>query len=650
MRRGFRKMKISVITAGIFNKCFQYEHECDLAEGTIVEVPFGTSNRTVLGIVFSEKVETNRELKSISKVLPYNIGENYVRFLNWMASYTLIPRGMILKMILAEKSIFSAKKEIKISHNICEFTAQKINLNKEQQKAFDAMQDNRPFLLQGVTGSGKTEVYLKKAKEIFDENKQILILFPEIALTSQIYKRIEKYFGISPIIWNSTISTKNRKSAWLMAFSGKKCIVIGARSALFLPFKNLGLIVVDEEHDPSYKQQEQGCYNARDMAVVLAKISNMPIILASATPSIESIVNARSEKYGFFNIQNRYGTSQLPTLRLIDMRQNKFDGFISPPLYFAIKERLKKKEQCLIYLNRRGYSPITLCKGCGEKLACPNCSTWLVYHKDMDKLICHYCGHKIPIPKKCIHCETENSYIPFGPGVERICDEIKRKIPNSRVLIASSDTFSSEKNIEESLAKIHNHEIDIIIGTQILAKGHHFPNITLVGIVDGDLGLFGADLRSSEHTYQLIYQVAGRAGREEKPGEIFVQTFKSDHPLFQALSANDSENFINLEIENRKTQQLPPFTKYASIIISGRNKQKTENVAKLLRSTCPKNIKIFGPAPAPLFMVRGKARWRILLKSNRKNALNIEISTWISQIKISPDVKITIDIDPITFL
>lgn len=643
-------MKISVITVGLFNQCFQYEHDRDLTEGTVVEVPFGVSNRKVLGVVTSEKIETDRELKSISKVLQYNIGENYVRFLNWMASYTLIPRGMILKMILAEKSIFTAKKEIKISQDVYDFAPQDIILNEEQQKAFESMENNRPFLLQGVTGSGKTEVYLKKAKEIFDKGKQILILFPEIALTSQIYKRIEKYFGVYPIIWNSNISTKNRKSAWLTAFSGQKCVVIGARSALFLPFKNLGLIVVDEEHDSSYKQQEQGCYNARDMAVVLAKISDIPIILASATPSIESIVNVRNGKYGYFNIQNRYGVSQIPTLRLIDMRQNKFDGFISPPLYFAIKERLEKKEQCLIYLNRRGYAPTTLCKGCGEKLACPNCSTWLVYHKDMDKLICHYCGHKISIPEKCIHCGAEGSYIPYGPGVERICDEIKRKIPNARVLIASSDTFSSNKDMEESLAKIHNNKADIIIGTQILAKGHHFPNITLVGIIDGDLGLSGADLRASEHTYQLINQVAGRAGREEKPGEILVQTFKSEHPLFQALSANTSENFVNLEIENRQKQQLPPFTKYASIIISGKNKQKTENIAKLLRKTCPKNIKIFGPAPAPLFMIRGKVRWRILLKSNRKNALNTEISTWLSQIKIPPDIKITIDIDPITFL
>lgn len=643
-------MKISVITVGLFNKCFQYKYDCDLAEGTVVEVPFGMSNRSMLGIVSSEKTETDRELKSVSKVLPYNIGENYVKFMNWMASYTLIPRGMIAKMILAEKSIFSAKREIKISQNTCDFNTQDIILNEEQQKAFDSMKDNRPFLLQGVTGSGKTEVYLKKAKEIFDRGQQILILFPEIALTSQIQKRIEKYFGVSPVTWNSTVSAKNRKSAWLTAISGQKCVVIGARSALFLPFKNLGLIIVDEEHDSSYKQEEQGCYNARDMAVVLAKISDIPLILASATPSIESFVNVRNGKYNYFNIKNRYGAAQLPSLKLIDMRQNKFDGFISPPMYFAIKERLEKKEQCLIYLNRRGYSPITLCKGCGEKLACPNCSTWLVYHKDMDRLICHYCGHKIPIPKNCVHCGAENSYIPFGPGVERICDEINRKIPSARVLIASSDTFSSNKNMAESLAKIHNNEVDIIVGTQILAKGHHFPNITLVGIIDGDLGLSGADLRASEHTYQLINQVAGRAGRSEKPGEILVQTFKSEHPLFRALLENNPEDFVKLEIENRRKQQLPPFTKYAAVIISGRNKQQTENTAKLLRRKFIKNIKIFGPAPAPIFMIRGKFRWRILLKSKYKNALNSEISAWLSQFKTPNGVKISIDIDPITFL
>lgn len=643
-------MKISVITAGLFNKCFQYLSDQDIPEGTIVKIPFGKGNRSTLGVVSSEITETDKELKSISKIYPYNIGSVYLKFLNWVSSYTLIPRGMILKMILAEKTIFSAKKEIVIPQEEYNFSDQNIDLSEEQQRAFDLIKSNRPFLLQGVTGSGKTEVYLKKAKELFDQGKQVLILFPEIALTDQITKRINKYFGISPIIWNSTISAKNRKVAWIKANSGQKCVVIGARSALFLPFKNLGLIVIDEEHDSSYKQQEQGCYNARDMAVVLAKLSNIPIILVSATPSIESIVNVQMGKYDYFNIRNRYGKSVLPSIQLIDMRQNKYNGFISSPLFFAILDRIQKKEQCFIYLNRRGYSPVMLCTRCGEKLNCPNCSTWLVYHKNTNKLICHYCGHKIPIPKQCPNCSAIQSYIPFGPGVERILEEIKFKIPNARVLIASSDTFSSEKNIEESLNQIRNNEVDIIVGTQILAKGHHFANITLVGIIDGDLGLCGADLRSGEHTYQLITQVAGRAGREEKLGEIFIQTYKSEHPLFQALLSNDTEKFINLEIENRRINQLPPFTKYASIVISGKNKELTESTAKLLRKTCPKSVKIFGPSPAPLFMIRGKVRWRILLKSTNKNKLNTEISNWLSQTKIPSNIKVTVDIDPITFL
>ncbi len=643
-------MKVSVITTGIFNKCFQYLSDCDIPEGTIVKVPFGAGNRSILGIVSSEKTETDKQLKSISRIYPYNIGATYLKFLNWMSSYTLIPRGMVLKMILAEPSIFSAKKELLPQQIEYILSEQAISLNEEQQKAFDSIEGNRPFLLQGVTGSGKTEVYLKKAKEIFDKDKQVLILFPEIALTNQIYQRIKKYFGIEPIIWNSNVSAKNRKSAWIIANSGQRCVIIGARSALFLPFKNLGLIIIDEEHDSSYKQQEKGCYNARDMAVVLAKFSNIPIILVSATPSIESLVNARSGKYGYFNIQSRYGKSSLPSLQLIDMRQNKYQGFISVPLFFAILDRLKKKEQCLIYLNRRGYSPVMLCTNCGEKFACPNCATWLVYHKNSGKLICHYCGHKISIPERCPHCLATQSYIPFGPGVERILEELKLKIPSARVLIASSDTFASTKTMEESLEKIHNNEVDIIVGTQILAKGHHFANITLVGIIDGDLGLSGADLRSAEHTYQLITQVAGRAGREQKPGEILIQTYKNDHPLFKALLSNNADEFINLEIENRKTKQLPPFTKYASLIVSGKNKEKTESVARLLRQTCPKNIQIFGPSPAPLFKIRGKVRWRILLKSKNKNKLNTEIAHWISLLKIPPSVKITIDIDPITFL
>lgn len=643
-------MKLSILTIGPFDCCFQYTtHNENLKDGTIVKVPFG--NREVLGIVTSENIETDKTLKSVSEVLPYNIGEKYIDFLNWVSTYTLIPRGMVLKMILAEKTVFSVKKDAVWKSEEINQNSQEIILNEEQQKAFAAIEDNgkRPFLLKGVTGSGKTEVYLKKAKEIFQQGKQILILFPEIALTTQLHKRIEKYLGLSPIVWNSNITPKNRRIAWLRARSGEPCVIIGTRSALFIPFKNLGLIVIDEEHDSSYKQEEGGFYNARDMAIVLAKILDIPIILSSATPSLESFINAKNNKYGFHDIQNRYGVSKLPYIKLIDMRQNKFDGFISPPLFFAINERLQRHEQCLIYLNRRGYSPIMLCKSCGEKIACQNCSAWLVYHKNKDKLVCHYCGHMISIPSKCLSCSAENSYIPFGPGVERIYEELKVKFPSARITQASSDTFSSNKDMEKCLSEIAENKIDIIVSTQIMAKGHHFPNITLVGIVDGDLGLSGADLRSSEHTYQLINQVAGRAGRDSKPGEILIQAFNCEHSLFKALASGKSQEFIDFEIEDRKRNLLPPFSKFVSLIISGTNKELTEKVALKLRSTCPKKIKIFGPAPAPIFMLRGRVRWRILLKSLKKNELNSEIKSWIASIKCPNNIKIQIDVDPINF-
>ncbi len=643
-------MKISVLPTVPLNHSFLYESEIDIPSGTVVKVPFGS--RLIEGVVVRDKSATDKELKHIEKIYPYNIGAIYISFLNWVSAYTLIPRGMVLKMILAEKTLFNLKKKQILSESEHILDYKPIELNNDQLKALESINNNgnKPFLLEGVTGSGKTEVYLKKAKELFDKGKQILILFPEIALSKQMVQRIAKYFGIIPIVWNSSITSKNRRMAWLKANSGEKCVIIGARSAIFIPFKNLGLIVVDEEHDSSYKQEEGGFYNARDMAVVLAHLTNIPIILSSATPSIESYVNAKEGKYSYFNIKKRYGNSLLPNIKLIDMKQNKFDGFISIPLFYALKLRLEKKEQSLIYLNRRGYAPITLCKNCGEKISCPNCSTWLVYHKKNDKLICHYCGHLESIPQKCKNCSAENSYIPFGPGVERVYDELCKKFPEANIEIASSDTFSSEKEASQIIENIQSGTINIVIGTQILAKGHHFPNITLVGVIDGDLGLNGADLRSAEKTYQMINQVAGRAGRGNKPGEILIQTFNISHPLFETLKQEEKSNFMELEVHNRKKYCLPPFSKFASLIISGNNREITEKAARLLKNTCPKNIKIFGPAPAPMFLLRGRFRWRILLKSLRKNSLNIEISKWIESLNIPKNVRIQIDIDPITFL
>ena len=643
--------KISVLPIGPFNMSFQYLSDEIIPSGTVVEIPFGKGNRSILGLVVSDEAATDKELKKIEKIFPYNIGENYIKFLNWVSAYTLIPKGMILKMLLAEKSVFKERKIKKETDLLNQHSdGLEIELNDEQQNAFQAINQNgnRPFLLRGVTGSGKTEIYLKKVQEVLREGKQALILFPEIILTKQFVQRIEKYLGVAPMVWHYT--AKHRRIIWETAQSGKSCVVIGTRSALFVPFKNLGIIVVDEEHDSLYKQEEQEFYNARDMAVVLANIMNIPIILSSATPSLESYLNAKVGKYGYFSVQKRFGVSRLPDIHLVDMKLDKFDGAISITLYKEISRRLDRHEQVLLYLNRRGYSPITLCKSCGEKIACPNCTSWMVFHQHENKLICHYCGYQIDVPDKCFSCHAEDSLIHFGFGVEKLQEEVKRKFPQARTIIASSDTFASEKDVNELLPKIANNEVDIIIGTQIFTKGHHFPNITLVGIIDGDFSLQNNDLRAAERTFQLISQVAGRAGRAEKSGEIFIQTFKTDNLLFETIREQAFDKFMDMEIENRKSKKLPPFSKFVSLIISGTNKALTEAIAKKIRYSCPRNITIFGPAPAPIFLLRGRYRWRILLKSLKKNLLNAEIINWLASVKIPRDIKIQIDVDPLNFL
>ncbi|MDR2766261.1 MAG: primosomal protein N' [Holosporaceae bacterium] len=645
------RFAVSVLPIGPFDHSFSYISQQLLEVGDVVEAPFG--RRSVIGVVMDDPADVGRELRQLSKVFPFNIGTINCEFLKWVAAYNLIPRGNVLKMILAERSVFGRSRETTTPETeAAAGVFGNIELNREQRLAYDGIREakGKPFLLEGVTGSGKTEIYLSAVRDALLESRQALILFPEIALTKQISARIEKYFGFSPMIWNSNVSAKNRKIAWRKAISGQSCVVVGARSALFLPFRNLGLIVVDEEHDSSYKQEEGGFYNARDMAVVLGNLWKIPVILSSATPSLESRMNVDGGKYGYGSVKNRFGVSQMPSVRLIDMRQNKFDGFISPILLKEIRDNLSRGEQSLIFLNRRGYSPITLCRSCGEKIICPNCSAWLVFHKSIDRLMCHYCGHKADVPNKCASCGQEESHIPFGPGVERIYDDLRAKLPEARIEVVSSDAIASGKSVEKLLEKIAANEIDIVVGTQILAKGHHFPNITLIGVIDGDLGLHGADLRASEKTYQLINQVAGRAGRADKPGKILIQTFNPHHPLYVALESNDLDKFIELEIDGRRGRELPPFHRFAAVIISGTNRELTEQVARDLGKTPPPGVKMYGPAPAPLFLLRGRTRWRILLKSPKKISLNNIIKIWLSSQKSHKNVKIQIDIDPNSFL
>lgn len=637
-------MNISVLPVGPFNSSFNYEYGEQLEVGTVVKIPFGS--RSLLGIVSDEVNQFSGELKSIDTKYDYVI-PNY-DFLNWTAQYTLNPRGNILKMILSEKTVFSSSKIDSAEDQI--YNQTNAILNEEQICAVDAIIANgkKPFLLEGVTGSGKTEVYLKYLQSILLNGKQVLIMLPEIALTKQLTQRIYMYFGVQPFVWNSDITPAHRRKIWKYVISGRSCIVIGTRSALFLPFSNLGAIVVDEEHDSSYKQEENVIYNARDMAIVYGKLKDIPVILSSATPSLESYVNAHNGKYGYFFIHNRFGGSSLPAIQMIDMTQNSFAGSISPNLINAITNCMKQGEQSLIYVNRRGYAPISLCRKCGEKIACPNCAIWLVYHKANNKLVCHYCGHMQDVPVLCPSCKAEESFIQFGAGVEKIAEELSYKIPNARIVIASSDTMSTSKKIESILHGIINREFDIIVGTQILSKGHHFPRITLVGIVDGDLGLHGADIRASEKTYQIINQVAGRAGRANSKGKILIQSFECNHQFYKALKNNIAHEFIEQEIQFRKQNNLPPFSKFISLIVSGINRDLTKQIAYELRNTCPTNIEIFGPAPAPIFLLRGRVRWRILLKN--RSFIGKDICNWLEDVHIPGNIKVQIDVDPISFL
>lgn len=639
--------KIAVLPSGPFEDIFLYISDENLLEGNIVEVPFG--NRMIFGVVVNKRVETDKELKRISKVFPFKFESYHIEFLKWVAFYTLIPKGQILKMMLAEPSLYKTNK-INIEDKAPDFSKTEIVLTDEQQKAFDMiLESKKPLVIEGVTGCGKTEIYLKAALEVVEKGGQVLILFPEIILTSPLSLRIEKYFGFKPLCWNSNITPKTRREIWLTAISGRPNVFIGTRSALFLPYKNLQMIVVDEEHDSSYKQEEAGCYNARDMAVVLAKILGIKIVLTSATVSVESFFNAKIGKYNYVSIKNRFGEAKMPKIKLIDMRQSKLLGFISATLHREILTTHERGEQSLLFLNRRGYAPITICKSCGDKITCANCASWLVYHKKNNKLICHYCGYSIDIPKKCNVCGEDDSYIPFGPGVERIKEEMNEKFPQLKIFEASSDSLNTESKRKDLIEKVLNHEIDVIVGTQILSHGLHFPDITLSAVIDGDLGLFGADIRASERIFQMINQVAGRAGREKKPGNILIQTYNPDHSLYKIIQSQDIEIFMDQELVSRKNAHIPPFSYFAAIIISGNNKNLTENVAYLLSNGFDESVEVFGPAPAPIFLLRGRTRWRILLKSNKKFAIQQAIKHKFSLQKIPKTVKIQIDIDPISF-
>jgi len=533
-------------------------------------------------------------------------------------------------------------------------------LTKAQQAAAEGLvscfdKGGSVALIDGVTGSGKTEVYFEAIAEALRRGKQALVLLPEIALTEQFLRRFEQRFGVYPAEWHSQITVKNRSRVWRGVASGDVRVVIGARSSLFLPFRELGLIIVDEEHDAAFKQDDRVPYSARDMAVVRGHLSGFPVVLASATPSVESVVNADLGRYRLFELPERASGAALPDLSAIDMRQDgpERGRWLAPELVHAVKDTFNEGGQSLLFLNRRGYAPLTLCRTCGHRFQCPHCSTWLVEHRFQKKLVCHHCGHNEPVPQTCPSCQSKDSLVACGPGVERIAEEVSDLFPQARVLVLSSDMAGGPERLKREMKIVEEGGADIVIGTQLVAKGHNFPKMKLVGVVDADLGLAHGDPRAAEKTFQLLAQVTGRAGRVTGGGRGILQTYNADHPVIRALLASDKTAFYHAEIDARRAAGLPPFGRLAAVIISGPDKVFAEGFARALARAAPTDqaVTLLGPAEAALAMVRGRHRFRLLAMAPRQYDLQGYLRQWLADgPKPSKGLRLQVDIDPQHFL
>ena len=510
-------------------------------------------------------------------------------------------------------------------------------------------------LLDGVTGSGKTEVYFEAIAQCLERGQQALVLMPEIALTSQFIARCEERFGAKPAEWHSGLTPSKRGRVWRAVAENKAKLVVGARSALFLPFPELGLIVVDEEHDQAYKQEDRVSYQARDMAVVRGHLGRCPVVLSSATPSIESLVNAEQGRYRHIKLGTRYKAAEMPALQAVDMRKSPPERgrWLSPALTEVMAETLERGEQVLLFLNRRGYAPVTLCRKCGFRFECPNCSAWLVEHRFRHRLECHHCGKFLPIPHECPSCGAEESLVACGPGIERIAEEVAELFPETRRVLLSSDLTPSISDLRETLREIEDREVDIVIGTQLVAKGHHFPGLALVGVIDADLGLAQGDPRAAERTFQLMSQVTGRAGRDAIKGRGLLQTYMPEHPVIKALVAGDRDAFYAQEIEARREAGMPPFGRLAAILISAGDRAVAEAYAREVARAAPpaEKIQVLGPAEAPLSVIRGRYRYRLLVKTTREADLQAYLRLWLAHVpKARGDIRLTVDIDPYSFL
>ncbi len=650
-------MKFPILLPNIFDYPFTYESNLKLKIGDFVEVPFGKSKIT--GVVWNEfeknSLKKFKTKKIINKLDIPSLKKSTLEFLNWFAEYNIVPKGMALKMVLLSgkpTKIFEEKFYQNFNFDIKENS---IKLTTEQKKAFDQINlSHNKFnvhVLQGTTGSGKTMVYFEVLKKILEKGKQGLILLPEIGLTSQFEKKFIEFFGFRPAIWHSGITKKNKEIIWSGIISEKIKIVIGARSALFLPFKKLGLIIVDEEHDQSFKQDEGVTFNARDMAISRASFENIPINLITAVPSLETYENIRKKKYKISKLEKRYQDASFPNYEIIDLNKVKLEkqSWISNEVIQKVNTHLENKNQVLFFLNRRGFSPNVFCKKCLNTFSCPDCSINLVYHKNKDNLLCHYCGFKTSLSRNCIKDEKCN-FIFSGPGVERISEEVKKKFPSKKIEIFSSDTMN-KKDSKYKLDRIIKNETQILVGTQLISKGFHFPNLNCIVVVDIDLSSQGHDLRIAEKNLQLYHQLSGRAGRAGKPSTVYFQTYNTNSKIISDITNTNPNIFLDKEIEIRKQNNLPPFQRFIALILTGENENKLEKEALRFKSFIKNKIygKILGPVSAPIFKLRKKYRIRLLIRGPKTLKMQNSLAIVIPKFKFLSGIKLSVDVDPINF-
>jgi len=650
-------MQIPVLLPNIFNHPFTYEFDKKLSPGTYVKVPFGKKDLT--GVVwnsFEKKIQKKFKLKKIKSIIQINpLKIETINFLNWFSNYNLVPIGMCLKLHLLGGDAITKldDKEYLIFNN--KKTRQNFKLSEDQNKVFrEMLKKNGEFrvhLLQGTTGSGKTIVYFKQIEEILKKGYQAIILLPEIGLTSEFEKKFEEFFGFKAAIWHSGVTPKRKKIIWSGVASGLIKVVIGARSSLFLPFKKIGLIVIDEEHDQSFKQDEGVIYNARDMAIARANFENIPINLVTSVPSIETYANVKKNKYSISRLIKRYKDANLPSFEIIDLNNSRLNkqSWIATETLKKVKDHLKKNDQVLFFMNRRGFAPYALCKNCVKVYSCPNCSINLVYHKGKNILLCHYCGFKSKLNRNCSKGNTCD-FVFSGPGVERIAEEVKILFPDKKISIFSSDTMN-KKSSKDQLESIVNGEVDILIGTQLISKGFHFPNLNCIVVLDIDLTSNGHDLRTAEKNLQLYHQLSGRAGRTGKPAKVYFQTFGINRNIINQITHHDPFIFLDNELKLREKNNLPPFERFISLILTSSKENNLDEVSQNLKQVLLSSLddKVLGPVNAPIYRVKGKYRQRLLIRSKKGSKIQNKLAEILNKHKLPSEIKLTVDVDPITF-